>query len=131
MNRLKKMSLSLLAAFTLLCPYPASALTASAATQAPAAASAAAATFEFSEKSVTLPVGETVYIPINGSQKYKNISYKSSKPDVISVDQEGNITVLQKGIATITAIAGKVYSKCVVQRKGIFQMCGAGRDRYG
>ena len=114
MNRLKKMSLSLLAAFTLLCPYPASALTASAATQAPSAANAAA-TFEFSEKRVTLPVGETVYIPINGSQKYKNISYKSSKPDVISVDQEGNITVLQKGIATITAIAGKVYSKCVVQ----------------
>ena len=67
------MSLSLLAAFTLLCPYPASALTASAATQAPAAASAAA-TFEFSEKRVTLPVGETVYIPINGSQKYKNIT---------------------------------------------------------
>lgn len=76
------------------------------------------ATFAFEQERTTLAVGQQTKLPLSVSSCYeqKKIIYYSSKPDVLSVDEQGIVTALQKGIATITAKINKqVYARCIIQ----------------
>ena len=72
--------------------------------------------FEFIESQRVISVGEKLKLPMNISDCYKNYIFKSSKPDIVSVDSDGTVTALQKGAATITAkVSNSVYSRCIVR----------------
>ena len=81
-----------------------------------AAAKAEEPIFAFAESRTVLAVGQQTKLPLIASDGYDKITYRSSKPDVISVDDKGNVTAHQKGIATITAkVSSQIYAHCVVQ----------------
>lgn len=50
---------------------------------------------------VSLKEGETLTLPVESTDK-KGLSYVSSDNDVVTVDENGNITAIAEGVATIT-----------------------------
>ena len=72
---------------------------------------------EFETKRIEMPVGQKLTMPLKVSQDYASrLIFKSSKPDVISIDKKGRVTALQTGFATITAkVNNSIYTRCLVK----------------
>ncbi|MDR1583012.1 MAG: Ig-like domain-containing protein [Prevotellaceae bacterium] len=65
-----------------------------------------------------LPVGETVMItatPIPTFAENVNFHWKSSNEDVATVDQSGNVSIIDIGIDTITVSSGDISEKIVIE----------------
>lgn len=67
------------------------------------------------KKSITLYVGKTQKLKVNGTKK--KVKWSSSKKSVASVSSSGKVTAKKKGSATITATVGKTKFKCKVTVK--------------
>lgn len=72
---------------------------------------------EFETKRIEMPVGQQLTMPLRVSKDYASrLIFKSSKPDVISIDKKGRVTALQTGFATITAkVSNSIYTRCLVK----------------
>ncbi len=111
--RRKFLSLAAVLLIVLSAVVPLTAVQAAAVTET---AEAEETVFEFAEKKVTMAVGHRMDLTLNASPVYKKIIYKSSKPDIISVDSKGKLTALQRGVATITAkVNNQIYTRCTVE----------------
>ncbi len=70
------------------------------------------------ESSLTLKIGDThtltASIDPENATEYDNIEWESSNPSVASVSDNGTITAIKEGSATITASAGGKSDSCVV-----------------
>ena len=72
---------------------------------------------ELDHTEITLKVGETQTLkatvkPDNASNK--TITWNSSKADIATVDDDGKVTAVKEGIATITATSGSKSASCKV-----------------
>ncbi len=71
----------------------------------------------FSERNVTLGVGEVYAYTIHHSPEAENLSVSSSNPEVATVNLNGEITAKAIGSTTITAVCGTDEAECVVTVK--------------
>ena len=65
-----------------------------------------------SDKKLTLAVGQTHQLTMQGTKQ--NVVWKSGKPKVAQVDENGVVTAVSAGKATITAKIGSKKWKCAV-----------------
>lgn len=66
---------------------------------------------------LTLITGEKLQLTATATPEDatdREISWESSNPDVVTVDQEGNIVAASKGNATIYAVNGTVFASCEI-----------------
>lgn len=78
----------------------------------------AASKVGINKKKVTLYVGKTLSLKVNGTSK--KVKWSSSKKSVATVSSKGKVTAKKAGKATITAKIGKKKYKCVVTVNSIF-----------
>ncbi|MBP5390538.1 MAG: Ig domain-containing protein [Bacteroidales bacterium] len=72
---------------------------------------------ELDQTDITIKVGETQTLkatvkPDNASDK--TVAWGSSKPDIASVDNNGKVTAIKEGVASITASCGGKTASCKV-----------------
>ncbi len=75
----------------------------------------AASRVKLNKKSVSLMVGSVSQLKVKNTRK--NVTWKSSRKAVASVDQNGLVTAIKKGTAVITARAGNKKFTCKVTVK--------------
>lgn len=80
------------------------------------------------KKSITLYVGKTQKLKVNGTNK--KVKWSSSKKSVASVSSSGKVTAKKKGSATITAKIGKTKFKCKVTVKAKKKSSGKTKTVY-
>ncbi len=113
MNVLKKLSASLALAAALALAMPAAPF------DTPVTANAA--TVKLSKAKKTLQSGETFQLKVSGTKK--DITWKSSDPDVATVSKKGKVKAVSAGKATITAkVAGKKYTCKITVKKPPFKV---------
>jgi N-acetylmuramoyl-L-alanine amidase len=75
----------------------------------------------FVDGNVTMQPGQTRFLPVSvvpvEAASGKAIIWQSSKPEVATVDQGGNVYALSPGNATISVFVGDDYTACVVMVK--------------
>ena len=87
-------------------------------------------------ESIELKEGESVKILATvypEETTFKDIEWSSSDDEIATVDNDGNVTAVSEGSATITATCGEVYATCVVivtAESGIENVKADGNGRY-
>ncbi|MBO4477582.1 MAG: N-acetylmuramoyl-L-alanine amidase [Lachnospiraceae bacterium] len=75
----------------------------------------------FIDGNITMQPGQTRFLPVSvvpvEAATGKAIVWQSSKPEVATVDQGGNVYALSPGNATISVFVGDDYTACVVMVK--------------
>ena len=71
-------------------------------------------TLTLEETTATVKIGETVELHATVSPAETAIAWTSNKEDIATVDDNGVVTGVAKGMATITATAGDASAKCIV-----------------
>jgi glucan-binding YG repeat protein len=64
--------------------------------------------------SLKLTVGETKILTADLTNTENAVTFSSSDPAIVSVDNNGKLEALAVGTATITAVAGSVSAQCIV-----------------
>ena len=87
-------------------------------------------------ESIELKEGESVKILATvypEETTFKDIEWSSSDDEIATVDNDGNVTAVSEGSATITATCGEAYATCVVivtAESGIENVKADGNGRY-
>ena len=75
----------------------------------------------FTDGNITMQPGQTRFLPVSvvpvEAAVGKPIVWQSSKPEVATVDQGGNVHAISPGNATISVFLGEDYTACVVMVK--------------
>ncbi len=83
----------------------------------------AASTVKINKKKTSLYVEQTETLKITGTKK--KVTWTSTKPKIAKVSQNGKVTALKKGTATIKAkVGGKTYSCTVTVKNDYFKEKG-------
>lgn len=95
-----------------------------------------AASLKLNKKKITLNVGDEFKLKVNGLASDQKVTFKSSKPKVCKVNNNGNLTPKKKGKAVITAVAGGKKLKCKVTVRICFtiskktKLLDVGKNKY-
>ncbi len=82
----------------------------------PSTVSAATKTYNISiNKKITLDEGKKCKLSL--PSKYKNIKWSSNNKEVVTVSKSGSLTVVNGGMAAITAKSGKTTFRCYITVK--------------
>lgn len=88
----------------------------------------ATGTVKLNKIKASLTAGQTLKLKLKGTKK--KVTWKSSAKSVASVSKNGKVTARKKGIAVITAKAGKKKFHCKITVKGVKKVEERGENLY-